>query len=119
MSKLYGNDELKRGNLLWEGSRMMLPEHKEALLERNRKLKEFIPPLLGEEQLTELNQVILQSIEHDLAVTITYATKKEPRQFWGWITKVDPQQRFIKIINDNDTLKVKFESILNVEVTGL
>lgn len=112
--KLSDNDELKRGNLLWEGSRMMLPEHKEALLERKRKQKEFTPPLLGEEQLIELNHVILQSIEHDLAVTITYATKKEAKEFWGWITKVDPQQHFIKIINDNDTLRVKFENILNV-----
>lgn len=119
MSKLNGNDELKRGNLLWESSRMMLPEHKEALLERNRKQKELPPPLLGEDQLVELNHVILQSVDHDLAVTITYATREYPKQFWGWITKVDPQQRFIKIINDKDILTVKFEFILNVELTGL
>lgn len=115
MSKLNDNDELRRGNLLWESSRMMLPEHKEALLERTRKQKEISAPLLGEEQLMELNQVILQSIDHDLAVTITYVTKGEPRQFWGWITKVDPQQRLIKIINDKDTLIVKLENILHVE----
>ncbi len=40
------NDHLKRGNLLWEGSRMFLPEHKQSLLERKRLKQKLQKPIL-------------------------------------------------------------------------
>lgn len=111
-------NKLSKGhNLRWESSRMMLPEHKEQLLEEKRKQQEFIPPLLDHDQLEEINRKILKSIEQMRAVTITYAEKYEPAQFWGWIQKIDPIEGSLKIVNDDDTLSLSFTKILQVEIS--
>jgi hypothetical protein len=67
---------------MWESSRMMLPEHKEALLEYNQKKKIFVPPVLDEGKLQEIDQIIAESIETDQALIVTYAGTYETKQFW-------------------------------------
>lgn len=42
-------------NIMWESSRMMLPEHREQLLAQKRKKKEYTPPPLSTDQLEEMN----------------------------------------------------------------
>jgi hypothetical protein len=106
-----------QGNGLWESSRMFLPEHKEALLKQKQDQKVFTTPMLDEDQLQEINRIIVESIEWDQAVNITYTDVYGPEQFWGWIKKVDLHERWLKIINDEDTLILRFEKILNVEIT--
>lgn len=110
-------NKLSKGhNLRWESSRMMLPEHREQLLEEKRKQQEFTPPLLEQDQLEEMNRVIIQSIEQTRAVTITYAKRFGPAKFWGWIQRVDAIEGWVKIVNDEDTLKLPIELILQIEI---
>ncbi|MFK4997714.1 YolD-like family protein [Bacillus sp. N9] len=68
-------------NLLWESSRMMLPEHRDQLLKERKKQEEFHPPILDEQQLEEINIAITQSFERKRAVTISYAEKYSPHSF--------------------------------------
>jgi hypothetical protein len=56
---------------------MLLPEHKEALLEYN--IKNLI---------------------------VTYAGKYGPNQFWGWVKAIDRINKKLKIVNDEDILLV-------------
>ncbi|WP_026676864.1 YolD-like family protein [Fictibacillus gelatini] len=104
-------------NLMWESSRMMLPEHREQLLEERRRQKEFRSPLLDEDQLQKINRVIAESIEQERAVTVTYAEKYGPVQFWGWVKHVKPHEKWLKLINDEDTLTISFDRILDVEMS--
>lgn len=66
------SQNLERGNKLWEGSRMFLPEHKQAILERKKTQKKAGRPLLDEQQLEEMNQLIIFSKKKHLPVHITY-----------------------------------------------
>lgn len=110
-------NKLSKGyNLRWESSRIMLPEHREQLLEEKRKEQKFNPPILDDDQLQEINRVIAKSIEQERAVTITYAEKYGTAKFWGWIQKVNIIEGWLKIINDKDTLRLSFERILQVEI---
>jgi hypothetical protein len=106
-----------QGNGLWESSRMFLPEHKEALLKQKRSQSEYSSPVLGEDQLQEIDRVIAESIEYDQAVTVTYAGQYETVQFWGWVKTVNRHEQRIKIINDEDALILDFEKILDVTIT--
>lgn len=111
-------NKLSKGyNLRWESSRMMLPEHREQLLEEKRKQQEFILPLLEPDQLEEMNHVIVRSMEQTRAVTITYAEKYGPTTFWGWIQKVDTMEGYLKVVNDEDILNLPFKKILAVEIS--
>jgi hypothetical protein len=96
---------------------MFLPEHKEALLEQKRSQKKYSSPILGEDQLQEIDRIITESIECDKAVTVTYADQYGSAQFWGWVKKVNRHEQRIKIINDEDALILKFEKILDVTIT--
>ncbi len=68
-------------NVMWESSRMMLPEHREQLLAKKRKEREFRPPELSEEQLNDMNRIIAASIEEDRAISVTYASAHGPAAF--------------------------------------
>ncbi|RST61369.1 YolD-like family protein [Siminovitchia terrae] len=105
-------------NLRWESSRMMLPEHREQLLEEMRKQQEFIPAILDNDQLQEIDRVIVKSIETRQAVTITYAKKHGPAYFFGWIQKVDINEGWLKMFHNADTLTIPFKRIINVEING-
>jgi hypothetical protein len=106
-----------QGNGLWESSRMFLPEHKEALLKQKQSQKKYRSPILGEDQLQEIDRVIAESIECDRAVTVTYADQYSSAQFWGWVKTVNRHEQRIKIINDEDALILDFEKILDVTIT--
>lgn len=67
-----GGLELNRGNKLWHGSRIILPEHRAAMLE-HRRLKEcFVEkPILDEDKLKEMSQVIGEAMRQKSLVTVT------------------------------------------------
>lgn len=110
-------NKLSKGhNLRWESSRMMLPEHREQLLKERRKHLEFNPPILDENQLEEINYVIMKAIKQKQAVTITYAEKYGPAKFCGRIQKIDALEGSLKIMNDEDTLKISIKLILQVKI---
>ncbi|WP_445487412.1 YolD-like family protein [Niallia sp. 03133] len=105
-------------NLMWESSRMMLPDHREQLLKERRKQEEFQLPILDDDQLEEINRVIVKSIEQERTVTITYAEKYGTAEFWGKIQKVDVNEGWLRLkINDEDNLSLSFKRILQVEIS--
>jgi hypothetical protein len=104
-------------NLMWESSRMMLPEHREQLLEARREQMEFKYPILDDDQLTEINRLIVESIEQERAVAITYAEKYGPAEFWGWIQKVNVYEGWLKMVNDEDAFILSFKRILYVKIS--
>lgn len=110
------SEHLKRGNKLWESNRMFLPEHKQALMNRKLKQREFKSPFLNQDQFEQFNRIILESIEYERSVTITYSNIYGPNKFSGWITKVNQLEKWLKVINDEDALILKFERILDVEL---
>lgn len=65
------NDHLKRGNLLWEGSRMFLPEHKQSLLERKRLKQKLQKPILDPDKLEEMNQTLCAAMEFAQDITVS------------------------------------------------
>jgi hypothetical protein len=59
---LYTMGKKLEGNGMWESSRMMLPEHKESLLEQNRHLKDFARPVLDEQEIQAVEEAICRSL---------------------------------------------------------
>lgn len=73
-------NHLRRGNLLWESSRMMLPEHREQLLakrhreewqERNRR------PNLDEQELERINRRLAEAVRMGGVVALTWWDDKQ------------------------------------------
>lgn len=110
------SEHLRRGNKLWESSRMFLPEHKQALMNRKLKQKEFQQPCLDQDHYEKLNRVIMDSIENEQSITITYSDLYRPNKIWGWITKINQHENWLKILNDEEALILNLERVLDVEL---
>lgn len=93
-----GDQHLRRGNLLWEGSRMFLPEHREQLLAKRRSRQEFRMPELDEDWMTEMGRKLSDAWTNRTPVTIIYGTRYETQQCTGIIRQIDPYGRWIKVL---------------------
>ncbi|MEK3658202.1 YolD-like family protein [Paenibacillus sp. FSL F4-0236] len=58
------------GNELWEGSRMIMPEHKARILDDSRNEEVRSKPELVPQALDEIQQVLAQSMEDQSPITL-------------------------------------------------
>lgn len=107
---------LNRGNKLFEGSRMMLPEHVALIREYYQKQTEYAPPLLAEDQLEEFNHLINQAVHQHRLIQITYVTSSQLCQFVGHIKKIDPQQKTIQLYSATELIQVPFIHLVSASL---
>lgn len=62
---------MNRGNKLWEGHRMIIPEHRAYMLERENRQAHLERPVLDECKLEDMNQVLSEAAERGVLVTLT------------------------------------------------
>lgn len=95
-------DHLRRGNLLWEGSRMMLPEHKERLLSHRRQLGSRARPELDEQQLQEFSQTLALAMQEELRVAVRLYAPTGDEPFEGRIIALSAVRRAVKLRREDD-----------------
>lgn len=84
------------GNILWESSRMMLPEHKEAINRFNQSLQTRKRAQLDEQEQELINRALQQSLRHRIALTIHMYDPYEQLSIIGVVDRIDKQlQRFM------------------------
>lgn len=103
-------------NLLWEGSRMMLPEHREQILEQQKQKKKKERPILDEHKLEELSQFISEAIENNQEVSITVFNPYKDMIIIGSIKKVDLYMKRVKVLDEaGDDMWIKLCDVINIE----
>ncbi|MGG4109455.1 YolD-like family protein [Bacillus subtilis] len=109
------NDHLKRGNLLWEGSRMFLPEHKQSLLERKRLKQKLQKPILDPDKLEEMNQTLCTAMEFAQDITVSCFQDGEIVRCTGKICRYEEFEKAVWIKGDEDQLyKLKLDQVLDI-----
>ncbi|MCZ8514347.1 YolD-like family protein [Paenibacillus filicis] len=103
------------GNLVWEGSRMMLPEHKQALIKQRISLKKQTRPELTEEEQQEMFGRLKASRSEKIEVTITVYGEYENQSFTGIVTGIDPRLYLVKLEFNHDWKLFDFTDIIGVE----
>lgn len=109
---------LKRGNLLWESSRMFLPEHKEQLLAHRRRQQVFEPPELDEDRIRRLNEQLGEAFASGRRVAVTSAGTWGPETRSGRITRVDPLRGRLQLETEDDSLWLPFGKLLQIDEIG-
>ncbi|MCS1350746.1 YolD-like family protein [Mechercharimyces sp. CAU 1602] len=105
---------LDRGNKMWEGHRMVLPEHIASFHEQNRKAKECVKPELSEDAITEIGYIIEKSMINRCPVVISCADRYGIEQDRGVITKINANERWIKLQSEEDYELISFQRIVSV-----
>ncbi|AHD06040.1 YolD-like family protein [Paenibacillus larvae] len=105
------------GNGLWESSRMMLPEHREQLLEQRRELKKHAKPLLDEQRLEELSTILNYALATKHKVRFTVYDVYEDQHIAGVLIKYDPLTRSLGVISEaNKAMHIMLENIIDVRL---
>ena len=104
-------------NLLWESSRMMLPEHKEAIARHRRELQRKEKPVLDEQRLIELSHVLSEARQRRLDVRLVCMIRMQSRCSPGGI-KIDPVQRKMRLATAEGEVWISLDDILDARVAG-
>jgi hypothetical protein len=104
------------GNGLWEGSRMIMPEHKQRILNDAINEETRKKPDLDPQALAEISQVLAQSLEDCSPITLTLFEGYEDRSIRGIVIKVDQQLKQIKFRQGEDWDWIKLADIIAAEV---
>jgi hypothetical protein len=102
-------------NLRWQSSRMMLPEHVEAILHHNRNKNNKDHKELDEQELANISLTLHQSMHNKQAVTLTMFDLVEDLQVIGIVERLDARLRRLKV----DGEWFGMDDIVSVELDDL
>jgi hypothetical protein len=112
---LGGDRTMKRGNLLWEGSRMMLPEHRESLIKHREQERLRSRAELNIDQLELLAYELMSAYQEGYPARITEFHACGDIQHTGRITKIDQVLRRIKIEQEDGAFWLELDNIVKIE----
>ena len=115
---VYSKDEVRnmnRGNKMWEGHRIILPQHRDLVMEQKQKVREFHYPELADDELEEISRLIEWSLAKGKSIILTYANKWGPKRIAGVVTRVDPIEKWLVIQGEEDKRMIPFAKIIGAE----
>jgi len=104
------------GNGLWESSRMMLPEHKERYVVHQQRLPAKIRPQLDEQEAERLSRLIAESMQTGRMITLHLFQEIGESASRGIITKIDQQNKALRLAGSNDYSWIKLNDIIDAEL---
>ncbi|OYD09464.1 YolD-like family protein [Paludifilum halophilum] len=104
---------MDRGNKLWEGHRMILPEHVEQYQESRQK--QFVPPVLDEQQMEELNRTVRYAKESDRRLRWRVYNDQGPYEVEGRVGRIRPVQGWVEVIADGGRIRIWISRLLDVQ----
>lgn len=100
-------------NMLWEGSRIILPEHKERINQWRRGQKEMPrKPVLSELELEELANKLREAKETGAELFLTVWGRGGVD---GRIVRLDPDRKMVYVEKYGQVTKVPFFNIVSAE----
>lgn len=84
-------------NVMWESSRMMLPEHVESILKQKQEVKKKPKPEFDEQHLEQVERMVSDYIRTDVKLFIVIYGEYEDKEYYAQITKIDPSLRRMKL----------------------
>lgn len=99
--------------LIWN-SRIILPEHREAMIELEIEQSKRKKPIFDEQQLNEFAYVLLESLMERKQVKIILFDEYDDIEIKGVVSKIDQTARKIRIDTKNDIEWVKIDDIIDI-----
>lgn len=101
-------------NKLWEGSRMILPEHKAGILRQQEEFRKKKRPILDEQRIEELSYIIQEAVQEDWEVIVKVFGEFEDGEVSGRITKIE--RRRIQVSDTWSKNWIPIEDIVSISI---
>lgn len=106
-------------NGLWEASRMMLPQHKERIIEHRSRDNDLTKPFLHEDEWEIIGQNLMLSLNYTLEARIVVFNEMKNRNVCGIVSAINDLGEKIKMEFDNGYEWIDFDRIVSVTVMGI
>ncbi|MGG4214327.1 YolD-like family protein [Paenibacillus sp. FSL L8-0638] len=104
--KLEGND-------LWESSRIIIPEHKEAYLRLMKDRQRRGKPELDDQEVQLIEQALIESYNTRQPITLVVFSPFGDEELTGVITSINTARREVKLFRGEDDFSwIKLEDII-------
>ncbi|SYX85879.1 YolD-like family protein [Paenibacillus alvei] len=107
MSKLDGNG-------IFEGSRFIIPEHREAMLRHNREQQRRHRPMIDEQEWELIGNQLQGSMQERTTITALLFDPFEQIKVTGVVVDIDMYGRRFKLLQDEEWQWVKLEDVIEV-----
>ncbi|MDG0057023.1 YolD-like family protein [Paenibacillus sp. P2(2022)] len=102
------------GNGLWESSRIIIPEHKEAYLKLMKDRQRRGKPELDDQEVQLIEQALIDSYNSRNAVTVTVFSPFDDTLMTGVVTSINTARREVKLFRGEDDFSwIKLEDIVS------
>ncbi|MGI6126143.1 MAG: YolD-like family protein [Planifilum sp.] len=106
---------MDRGNKLWEGHRILLPQHRDLIWEERQREKEYQPPELAADALETLDRVIRWSRMKKKPIILTYASKYGPKRCIGYVLNIHPIEGWLILQQGEERRMIPLSKIVGAE----
>ncbi|OAB48448.1 YolD-like family protein [Paenibacillus antarcticus] len=104
-----------QGNGVYESSRFIIPQHKEAAIRQAQEVHRRKKPSLDEQQWEMVEQALSESIREHVPIAIHVFGAFENREVTGMVTRVDTYRKQVKLSFEDDYEWIKYEDIIAAE----
>ncbi|MEC0125369.1 YolD-like family protein [Paenibacillus pabuli] len=105
------------GNGIFEGSRIILPEHREAYLNEMSVQERRGKPVLDEQEMQLIEEAIFESYQECKSITLTVFNPFDDEELRGVVTSIDKPSRRIKLVRgDEDYSWPRIEEIIKASI---
>lgn len=100
------------GNGIYEGSRIILPEHREAYLNEMNVQERRGRPILNDQEVQLIEESFMESYQECRSVTLTVFNPFDDEEIRGVVASIDRPNRRIKLVRgEEDYSWIKLEEI--------
>lgn len=103
-------------NLIWESSRMILPEHKARLREHELASLPVDPPILSEDQQAEIEYNLRCALHNQREVTITFYKDKQIIHSFGRALRLTLNQQALELEVDDGLDWIPLKDIITLQL---
>ncbi|MEK4250357.1 YolD-like family protein [Paenibacillus sp. FSL W7-1287] len=103
-----------QGNGLWESSRMMLPQHKESIIEHQKQYNKKSRPSIHQDELEVINQNINHSLHYKETIQVKVFNEYQDLIICGVVTAISQFNKNFRVQNEQGFEWIDFDEIVSV-----
>lgn len=93
---------------------MMLPEHKQAILQHRSELEHREMPLLDEQRIEELSCLAAEAVQKQSLVRVEVYRPDQNEIVAGQIRKIDAAHGRMEIVNQDGSVRIPLKEVLDI-----
>jgi predicted kinase len=102
--------------MLWEGSRIILPEHKEALLRHRESRNKKTRQLLDDQAQEEINRALQEALQTGKIIEIVEFNEYQDQAYTGLATRFDAAARRIRLETSEGVKWIPLDDIISARL---